>query len=89
MLSNLTSMQIEKQIFMYIKLFYILSKKFKVLMSFGHKSQLILKVDKGTVSLSGSTVHVVIAAEPVIFRAASSGAGGSITWLLKLDAGSL
>merc|ERR1712113_571143 len=44
----------------------------------GHLHELGLLGNKGTVSSSGSTVHVVGAAEPVGLRAAASWAGGLI-----------
>merc|ERR1719403_728810 len=44
----------------------------------GHLHELGLLGNKGTVGSSGSTVHVVGAAEPVGLRAAASGAGGLI-----------
>merc|ERR1712072_1021867 len=44
----------------------------------GHLHELGLLGNKGTVSSSGSTVHVVRAAEPVGLRAAASWAGGLI-----------
>merc|ERR1712209_196368 len=44
----------------------------------GHLHELGLLGNEGTVSSSGSTVHVVGAAEPVGLRAAASGAGGLI-----------
>ena len=62
-------------------LFYTLNVWFKVLKLLRHKSELVLEINKGAISLSSSTVHVVGTAEPVIFWAASSRARGSITWL--------
>merc|ERR1719204_435256 len=44
----------------------------------GHLHELGLLGNEGTVGSSGSTVHVVRAAEPVGLRAAASGAGGLI-----------
>merc|ERR1719327_1610633 len=48
------------------------------LLVLGHLHELSLLGDKGAVSSSGSTVHVVGAAEPVGLRAAASRAGGLI-----------
>merc|ERR1719391_465687 len=48
------------------------------LLVLGHLHELGLLGNKGAVSSSGSTVHVVRAAEPVGLRAAASGAGGLI-----------
>ena len=62
-------------------LLYTLHVWFKVLKLLRHKSELVLEVNKGAISLSSGTVHVVSTAEPVIFWAASSRARGSITWL--------
>merc|ERR1719210_1147818 len=48
------------------------------LVKLGHLHELGLLGNEGTVSSSGSTVHVVGAAEPVGLRAAASRAGGLI-----------